>query len=243
VRTVAIVQARTSSTRLPRKVLLDIAGRPMLDWVVSRAGRARLLDEVMVATTERPEDDAIVALCRTLSVRCFRGSEDDVLDRYYHAALESSADIVVRITSDCPLIDPGEMDRVLESFRREQPSYASNSLLPGFLRGLDTEAMTMAALTQAWREARAPYQRVHVTPFLYQNPQLFRLLAVRFDRDFGAYRWTVDTPEDLQLIRTLVERFGADDRLSWQGILEVFSRDPGLVTINGHVRQKRLEEG
>jgi len=152
---VAIIQARMGSTRLPGKVLLDLAGRTMLARVVRRVGRAALIDEVMVATADAPDDDAIVEECRRLRVPCFRGSEHDVLDRFHRAAIAHRADVVVRITADCPLIDPEVTDRVIRAFFDERPDYASNTLRRTYPRGLDTEVMTAAALVRASREARA----------------------------------------------------------------------------------------
>jgi spore coat polysaccharide biosynthesis protein SpsF len=244
VKTVVIVQARMSSTRLPGKVLKDIGGKTMLEWVTTRVRRASFVTEVVVATTTGPKDDLVVDECKRLDVPWHRGSEEDVLDRYYRAAQERGAEVVVRVTSDCPLIDPREIERVIASFREEGPSYASNSIAPGYLRGLDTEVMTMESLTRAWREARQSYHRVHVTPYIYQNPHLFRILATPMptSRDLSAYRWTVDTPDDLAMVRALCAELSGD-RFGWQEALAVVDRLPALSGINGHIRQKQLEEG
>jgi spore coat polysaccharide biosynthesis protein SpsF len=239
---VAIIQARMGSTRLPGKVLARVRGNPMLSYVVGRVRAAKTLDEVVVATTTKPADDAIVAFCRERGVNCFRGSEEDVLDRYYQVAREHAAEAVVRITSDCPLIDPEIVDKTVRGFLVERPDYASNSLVRTYPRGLDTEVMTFRALEVAWREARQPYQRTHVTPYIYENPGRFKILPVTGDRDYTAYRWTVDTPEDLELVRAVYDRLGGDSFLL-NDIVRLMEREPELAEINRSVAQKALHEG
>ncbi len=239
---VAIVQARMGSSRLPGKALLDIHGRTMLARVVRRAGRSALIDELVVATTEEKADDAIVSECDSLGISSFRGSEDDVLDRYYQAAMAFSADYIVRITSDCPLIDPEIIDRVVQAFLNESPNYASNTLESTYPRGLDVEVFTFDALKKAWCEASADFQHAHVTPYIYQHPGQFRILSVSGDEDWSCYRWTVDTREDLALVRAIYEKIDRDDLFSWWEVLELFRNDPNLAEINRHIRQKSLEE-
>jgi spore coat polysaccharide biosynthesis protein SpsF len=240
---VAIVQARMGSTRLPGKVLQDIGGRTMLARVVCRTQQAASLDELVVATTVRGSDEAIVAECRELDVPVFRGEEDDVLDRYYQAGHSFRAQAVVRITSDCPLIDPGVIDKVVGTFLEAKPDYASNTLERTYPRGLDTEVMSVSALERAWQEATKSFQRVHVTPYLYQNPDRFRLVSVTNERDLSEHRWTVDTREDLDFVREIYERFGNEDGFSWVDVLDLLVREPALVELNRAVRQKALHEG
>ena len=242
-RRVAIIQARMGSTRLPGKVLADIGGRTMLGRVVARARRASTLDEVVVATSTLPEDEAVAREAARLGAPVFRGSEQDVLDRYHEAAREFRADVVVRITSDCPLIEPEVVDRVGAEFARAAADYASNNMPQTYPRGLDVEVVTADALARAWREAREPYQRVHVTPYIYQHPELFRLLPVVAGRDYSGHRWTVDTPEDLAFVRAVYERLGDSDLVSWRDVLALLEREPELAGLNRHVRQKALEEG
>ena len=165
-RVVAIIQARMGSTRLPKKVLMPIGNVTMLARVVRRVQQATLVDQAVVATTTQSADDLIVAECERLEIPFFRGSEDDVLDRYYQTALNFKADVVVRITSDCPLIEPEIIDEVIESFLHEKVDYANNFQVRTFPHGLDTEVMAFAALEKAWYEATELYERVHVTPFL-----------------------------------------------------------------------------
>lgn len=237
---VAIIQARMGSTRLPGKVLLDLAGEPMLARVVNRTRRARTLDEVVVATTVQPLDDAIVRLCAERRWLCFRGSEDDVLDRYYRAAVAYKADVIVRITSDCPLIEPEIVDQVVREFLNLQPEvdYACN-VLPRrtFPRGLDTEVMRFDVLERAWREDRNPAWREHVTPYIWRNPELFRIHGITNEMDYSYMRWTVDTLEDLAFVRCIYEHFG-HDRFSWREVLVVLDEHPEWLQINQHVQQK-----
>lgn len=240
---VAIVQARMGSTRLPGKVLHDIGGRTMLARVVRRTQRAASLDQLIVATSGRAADEAIVAECRELDVPVFRGDEDDVLDRYYQASKAFGAETVVRITSDCPLSDPGVIDQVVNAFLNAEADYASNTLQRTYPRGLDVEVMAVSALKCAWQEASEPFQRVHVTPYLYQNPDRFRLLSIANERDSSEHRWTVDTREDLAFVREIYGRFGNEDDFSWADVLDLLIREPALVELNRAVQQKALHEG
>jgi len=242
-RIVSIIQARTGSTRLPAKVLKDIGGQTMLARVVRRTQRSAMLDEVAVATTVNAADEPIVTECVNLGVPVFRGAEEDVLDRFFLAARACDGQVIVRITSDCPLIDPGVIDKVVNAFLEAEPDYASNCQERTYPRGLDTEVMTVAALDIAWRHAREPYQRAHVTPYLYQNPERFRLLSVTGDRDYSAYRWTVDTPEDLAFVQGVYQEFGNDDAFAWTDVLALLSREPALAEVNREIQQKTLREG
>ena len=241
-KTVAIVQGRMGSTRLPGKVLQDLAGEPMLARVVNRTCRAKTLQEVVIATTTNMVDDVIVKLCEARGWSWFRGSEEDVLDRYYRAAKKYQADFIVRITSDCPLIDPEVIDQVVQEFLERQPEvdYASNTWpRRTFPRGLDTEVMRMDVLERAWREDRNPAWREHVTPYIYRNPDRFRIHNVVSPVDYSAMRWTVDTQEDLAFVRQIYDYFG-HDRFSWREVLKVLEEHPEWVEINRGVRQKRI---
>lgn len=233
----AIVQARMGSTRLPGKVLLDLAGETVLGRVVRRLCRARLIDSVMVATTTAPADDAIATESRRLGIAVFRGSELDVLDRYYHAAGQSAAEVIVRITADCPLIDPEVVDITLKAFLDSAADYASNVLRRSFPRGLDTEVFSFAALQRAWREAREFYEREHVTPFLYGHPEIFQLKSVENAENCSGYRWTLDTEADWQLLQQIYLRFGGRDEFNWRQVVELMEREPELSQLNAHVLQ------
>jgi spore coat polysaccharide biosynthesis protein SpsF len=237
--TTAIIQARMSSTRLPGKVLLDLAGEPMLARVIERTRRAKRVDRVIVATTVEPEDEPIVELCRSRGWNVFRGSRDDVLDRYHQAAVADGADPIVRITSDCPVIDPGIIDRVVGRLAGVN-DYASNiNPRRTFPRGLDAEAFTFGALSTAWLEDREPSGREHVTPFLYRHPERFRIALVESERpETASHRWSVDTPEDYELLQRICAHFGNRD-FGWLDVLELLKQHPDWTEINRHIEQKR----
>lgn len=239
---VAIIQARMGSTRLPGKVLADIQGQPMLAHVLVRTRGARTVNEVIVATTTESPDDVIVDFCREHQSPCFRGSEEDVLDRYYRAAKQFAANVVVRITSDCPLIDPGVIDKLVLAFLDRRPDYASNGVIRTYPRGLDTEVIGCDTLELAWRDARLPYQRSHVTPYIYENPKQFKILSVTAERDFSEFRWTVDTEQDLEFIRAVYARLGPG-AFSWVDVIKLLESEPQLATLNQSVAQKALHEG
>jgi spore coat polysaccharide biosynthesis protein SpsF len=241
-RKVVVVQARMGSRRLPGKVLADVGGRSMLARVVRRAGRASRVDALVVATTDQPGDDAIVAECERLKVAVFRGDEDDVLDRYHGAAAAHDAAVVVRVTADCPFIAPDVLDLVLAARERAGSDYASNTLRRTYPRGLDTEVMTSEALGRACRDAGKPHQRAHVTPYLYENPALFRLVSVENARDLSGHRWTVDTAEDLALARALYARVGNDDEVAWEKLAAIVEAEPALASLNRGVTQKGVAE-
>lgn len=237
-RTVAIIQARTGSTRLPGKVLLPLLGEPLLVRVVRRVGRAMSIDATVVATTTNADDDAIAELGARQGWLVERGSEMDLLDRYLQAARAHDAEIVVRITSDCPLIDPELIDDVVGALDAEGSAYASNALEPRTLpRGLDVEAMTMSALEEADREDLDPASREHATPFLYRHPERFRLTRVSSPADLSVHRWTVDTAEDYALVRRIYDALGRDD-FSWRDALAVVEAHPDWASLNRHVEQK-----
>jgi spore coat polysaccharide biosynthesis protein SpsF len=239
----AIVQARMGSTRLPGKVLMYLGGKTALARVVTRLRRATLINEVVVATSDLPSDDRIARECEYLGVRYFRGSECDVLDRYYRAAKEFDADAVVRITSDCPIIDPQLVDETIHAFQQHEADYASNVIPRTYPRGLDTEVFTTEALAWAWLEAREPHQREHVTPYFYEHPEIFKVASAAAEADYGGYRWTLDTPEDLELLRTIYSRFDDRDDFSWRDVVTLMEREPDLAALNSHIAQKAVLAG
>lgn len=240
-RIIATVQARMGSKRLPGKVLADLAGEPMLVRVMERARRAKTLDQVVVATTTSREDDAIVALCETRGYAWGRGSDRDVLDRIYRVVQTQGADVVVRLTADCPLIDPDVIDHTVGGFLKADPpvDFAANRFPPPMERtypiGLDVEVCTFAALERAWRDARDPHEREHVMPYLYEEPGRFRVLHVRSEKDYGQLRWTVDTSEDLELVRAIFTAFDGRDTFGWEEVLDLLERRPELAEINAQV--------
>jgi len=232
----AVLQARMSSSRLPGKVLREILGRPMLARQIERLLQAQTLDELVVATSETEEDDAIDALCRELGVRCFRGSLDDVLDRFYQCALNDNPDHVVRLTGDCPLADPGIIDRVVRSHLDGNYDYTSNVLPPTWPDGMDVEVMRFKCLLDANAEAALASEREHVTPFIYNHPERYRLGNVAQKNDQSAHRLTVDEPEDLEKVRRIYEvlyplnpEFGLDD------VISLMKADGELMNLNSHI--------
>ena len=283
-RTVAILQARMASVRLPGKVLLDIAGQPMLARVYERARQAGTVDQVVVATTTDPSDDAVEALCQSRGYPCYRGSTLDVLDRYYRAARTVGAEVIVRLTADCPLMDPGIIDLAVQAFlgrlviagqhleeeslpqgsnprrvvvrdgqfsiAKRPPAYvwdfAATRLPPPWKRtfpiGLDVEVCSFAALERAWQDADQPHQREHVMPFLYEQEGRFRVLVLDHVPDYGALRWTVDTAEDMELVRLIYAHFGGRDDFSWTEVLDLYTRHPELNRINAAVQHKSLRD-
>ena len=250
--TIALVQARMGSSRLPGKVLRPIADRPMIHWVLTRAGRAHSLDRVVLATSDHPRDDALAAYVRELGYAVARGSECDVLDRFARAAKAHDAQVVVRITADCPLIDPDIIDAVVELRARDGADYASNTDPATFPDGLDVEVFTAASLKRAADAATRPFDREHVTPFLRRDP--FRCAALRHDNDLSGLRWTVDEAADLAVIDRLARAMGRDD-FTWQEALTHWqahsnaytdnaniSRNDGAVMRNGQKLWKRAKQ-
>lgn len=244
-KTVAIVQARMGSSRLPGKVLMGLAGQTVLERVVRRVQRFKYVDDVIVATSVSPADDEIVATCGQIKLPVFRGSEFDVLDRFMKAARTYHADICVRITADCPLIDPEVSDEIIRRFgQANRPiDYASNKIPQSFPRGLDTEVFTLAALERAWQNASRPYERAHVTVYIYEHPDQFKLLSITSDVDRADWRWTVDTNEDLEFVREVYLRLGADGDFTWRDVVSLLEREPNLCNINRRVIQKHVLEG
>ena len=272
-RVVAIIQARMGSSRLPGKVLLDLAGAPVLAHVVARLRRTRLVDAVIVATTVDPADDPLVEFCAAerpdlgaakrpdlgaakrpdlgaakRGLPCYRGSVLDVLERFVQAARHAEADVVVRITADCPLIDPQGVDAVVEALLKH-PScdFACNRLPPPWRRtfpiGLDVEVCRMTALERAAREATQAYQREHVMPYLYDTPGRFGVLQLHTDPDYGSLRWTLDTPADLTVLRQMFAAFaGREDEFSWQEALAWWQAHPEVQGLNAGVQHKSLTD-
>jgi spore coat polysaccharide biosynthesis protein SpsF len=233
------------SSRLPGKVLMDLAGETVLERVVHRVQRCKYVDEVIVATSVLAADDEIVATCKQMDVPVFRGSESDVLDRFLMAARAHSVDICVRITSDCPLLDPEVSDEIILRFKQADPpvDYASNKIPPSYPRGLDTEVFTFFALERAWQLALRPYERAHVSIYIYEHPEQFKLLSIVSDIGRSEWRWTVDTPEDLEFVRQIYARLGPDGHFSWHDVVALLEREPELPDINRYIMQKPVREG
>ena len=246
-RVVALVQARMGSSRLPGKVLERAAGRTLLEHLVVRLRHAQTLSDIVIATTRRPADDAIETEAARLGVRSFRGSEDDVLERFHEAAAVAGADVIVRITADCPLLDPAEVDRVVRTFLEAEPplDYAAN-LAPHDRRiplGLSVEVLSRAALSRAHREGREKYHREHVTPYLYEQEGRFQTRVVHPSEDLSHLRLTVDTPEDLSVVREVLEAVeGQPDAMDLRAALRFLAAHPDVAQRNVGVRQKGFKE-
>lgn len=231
------------STRLPGKALLDIGGMSMLARVVDRARRARTIDRVIVATTTKPQDDPLAAHARELSVDVYRGDEDDVLDRYYQAAAHHALDIVVRITSDCPLLDPDLTDDVVRPLLGpgSGADYSANTLHRTYPRGLDVEAVPFVTLARVWREATSFHERAHVFPYIYEHPDRFSVVGTADTVDRSHMRWTVDTADDLAFVRAVCRALGTLE-FTWRDVLAVLEAQPELLRINALVSQKSAHD-
>lgn len=242
-KTVIIVQARMTSTRLPGKVLKPVLGKPLLSYQIERLRNVKLADELVIATTINETDQPIIDLCTSLSVPYFRGSEEDVLARYYGAAKAYKADTVVRVTSDCPVIDPMVIDKVIHYYNQHQPlyDYVSNTLNRSFPRGMDTEVFSANILKEIFFEATAPSDREHVTPFIYKNPERYKLANVSYNSDESRHRWTVDTMEDYELIKRIIEDlYPQSANYTMDDILKLFEYHPDWFFINSHIEQKHV---
>jgi spore coat polysaccharide biosynthesis protein SpsF (cytidylyltransferase family)/GNAT superfamily N-acetyltransferase len=232
-RVVALVQARMGSTRLPGKVMADLDGRPLIDWMLERAGRAASLDAVWLATSDRAENEPLVRHVAERGNHVFRGDENDVLGRFTAAAREAGADVIVRLTADCPLIDPGVIDAAVRLFASGGFDYLSNAMQRSYPDGLDVEVFSRGALDRADREATSPFHREHVTPYLRTGflPGVstgdFNVGHLLAPADFGHLRWTVDTPEDLARVRAMVRLLPAD--FGWMDVLALLTRRPELL--------------
>jgi spore coat polysaccharide biosynthesis protein SpsF len=241
---VIISQARMTSTRLPGKVAIKVAGKTLLEHHLERIHRSELKTRLVIATTKNDADDAIVDICQKSGTPVYRGSEHDVLSRYYHAASKFEADIVVRVTSDCPLIDPDIIDLTINAFLSREPEidYVSNCRLnQTYPRGLDTEVFAFSALKAAYEEAREPFEREHVTPFIWQHPERFALSNIDHYIDYSQHRWTVDTPEDLDLIKRMLNVcYPTNPEFGLQDCIELICRNPEWEEINKHIEQKKL---
>jgi len=232
-----------TSTRLPGKVLYEVMGKPLLEYQIERLGRAKLADKIVIATTTNESDLPIVELCKRLGVAYYRGSEEDVLSRYYEAAAEFGADVIIRATSDCPLIDPGVIDEVIGMYikNREKYDYVSNTLERTYPRGLDTEVFSMTALKKAHKEASEQPEREHVTLYMYRHPERFRLASSSATKDYSKHRWTVDTPEDFGLIKLILqELYPLNSRFTWMDVIGLLNEHPEWVQINAAIEQKKV---
>jgi glutamate-1-semialdehyde 2,1-aminomutase len=235
--TVGIVQARMGSSRLPGKVLMEVGGKPLILHMLDRMSRAQTLDQLWLATSDQPADTPLAEAVESAGYNVFRGSENDVLDRFYQVAQEAKAEAVVRLTGDCPLHDPAVIDALVSGFRGSGCAYGANVFPPTFPDGLDAEVFTFDALEHAARHATGAAEREHVTPAIHrqgdaQPPRIFNLRA---PADFGHLRWTLDYPEDLELIKQVME--GLPEGFSWLDVVALQTKRPALLQLNAMYRR------
>lgn len=240
---VAIVQARMGSTRLPGKVLKKVLDKPLLNYQLERVGRANFIEQIIVATTKRIDDDSIESFCKVNEIQFYRGPEDDVLRRYVEAAEQFQADVIVRLTADCPLIDPSIIDLIIQQFIEFNSNnpllFVSNTLERTYPRGIDVEVFSYKALKEADEKARSASEREHVTKFIVNHPQLYKLVNVRHHEDLSHHRWTVDTPEDFMFVKKVLETlYPQKHHFSMEDVIELLNNHPTWQKINAHIQQK-----
>lgn len=247
-KTVGIIQARMGSTRLSGKILRELAGKTVLAHVAERVGAAQRVDEVCIATTVGAIDDPVEVEAARLGVRCFRGSEDDVLSRYHGAAVASKADVIVRVTGDCPMFDSGVLDDMLACFHAglaETPpvDFMSNFIDRRFPRGLDAEIFTFRAIDRVHQIATRPNEREHVTPYIYHHPDEFVMRSYAAPEDRSKYRWTLDTDQDWQFMEQVFAELSRPDRpFTTQEVFDLLQRRPELAELNALVEQRYSAE-
>ena len=238
--TLIIVQARMASTRLPGKVMLPLGGQTMLACLLERLRHVRKADALVVATTVNPLDDVIALWCQAHGVACRRGSEDDVLSRYALAASAPGVDVVVRVTADCPLLDPALVDQAIAAFETGDCDYLSNMLPPSWPYGMAIEVFSAQALIEANREATLAAEREHVTPFIYWHPKRYRIRNLASPQDLSYHRWTVDTAEDYKLVKLIFENlYPGQPNFSMTDVLSLMDAHPDWLQINQHIEQKQ----
>ena len=241
----AILQTRVGSTRLPEKVLMDIAGKPMVWHVIHRLKFSNNLNDIILAIPDTKENDVLKKFAKDHKIKYFRGAEEDVLSRYYETAKKFNCNIIVRITSDCPLIDPKIVDLIIEKHLNSDADYTSNTLKRTFPRGLDVEVFNFRVLEKTHKEAKEDYQREHVTPYIFNHPEIFKLQNITAEGKLKRQeiRLTVDTKEDLKLIREIYKHFYKIKKIFYtEEIIDLFDRYPQLIEINAKIQQKSLKE-
>lgn len=230
-----ILQARVSSTRLPGKVLLPLVGAPMLVRQIERLQRSTMIDQLLLATSTGPEDDPLEELAKQIGLPVFRGALDDVLDRFYQAAASCNPGHVVRLTGDCPLTDPEIVDNVVRYHLEGEYDYTSNIHPPTFPDGLDVEVVRFEILQAAWKEAATAVEREHVTWFIYQQPERFRLGNLRNPVDHSGLRWTVDEAEDYEFVTRVYEAlYPGNPAFNYNDVLALLEEKPALQRLNSH---------
>lgn len=236
----AIVQARMGSTRLPNKVLMNLNGYPVLEHIINRLKESKCIDNIIVATSINPENEAIVKLCDSKGISCFKGNEDDVLDRYYQTCKYfdiNSKDNIVRITADCPLIDYEVIDNIIDVHIKNANDYTSNTIVPSFPDGLDCEVFTFSSLEDAWKNSLLSSEREHVTLYIKNHPELFKIENILNDEDLSDLRWTLDEKEDFEFINKIYSYFPDSDLFLTNEILSILNVKPDLLKINSKFKR------
>jgi len=239
---VSTIEARMSSTRLPGKVLRPLAGKPALEMMIERVRRSRRIHQVVVATTVNPADDVLEQLARRLAVSCFRGSEEDVLDRVLRAARSAAADVIVELTGDCPIIDPEVIDRVIDVYLEGSYDYVSNGLhKTTYPAGMETQVFATSVLAEVAHLTHDPADREHVSLYIYEHPERYKLHNVEsgLPEKHRAPRLTLDTAEDYELIAAIYEElYPKKPAFSLDDVLRLFDRRPELLALNAAVLDK-----
>lgn len=232
---IAIIQARMGSTRLPGKILLEVEGKTVFERAVERTQLAKAVERVIVAIPDDASNDELAQFCEERGMEFFRGSEGDVLDRYYQTAKSVGAIHIARITSDCPLVDPKVIDHVADEYFKSECDYISTGrMVSSYPDGLDTEIFSFTALERAWKEAKLPSEREHVTPYIWNHPEFFKVETVNYERDLSMLRWTVDEPRDLEFVRRVYHELG-ENMFSMEDILKLLERCPEIGAINSNI--------
>jgi spore coat polysaccharide biosynthesis protein SpsF len=235
---VVIIQARMGSTRLPGKVLMPLMGKPSIQHVIERAKLIPDISKVVIATSKLPKDDQLVEVCESIDVSVFRGSENDVLNRYYQAALFYKASVVVRITGDCPLIDPIESGKVVRKLLNGGADYVSNVFPPKLPDGLDTEAFTIDTLKKTWKNATKKADREHVSRYIRSNPKKFKIESISYEVDFGIYRLTLDEMDDYELLKKVFDILEKNNQFGYLNeVVSILKKNPDLMSINSKYKR------
>ncbi len=236
----AIIQARMGSTRLPGKVLMPLVGKPVVQQVVERLAWSKTLDKIIVATSTNEIDDVLAAFLKKNGINFFRGDENDVLDRFYQCAKKFKLDVIIRITSDCPFVDAQLVDEIVNYFlmHKGKLDYAANVNPPTYPDGLDVEVFSFSALEKSWNEAKLQYQREHVTSFIRDNPQIFKIANITYKRDLSKVRLTLDTPEDLQVVSNIYNSlYSKNPKFSWLDVVNLIEANPEILSPTKHIKR------
>lgn len=232
-----IIQARTQSTRLPNKVLALINDKPLIWYIIERLKSCKRIEQIILATSNREEDKKLIEIANDCKILSFVGDENDVLSRFYQAALKFNADPIIRITGDCPLVDPDLLDEMLGFYLENNYDFVSNTIIPTYPDGLDIEIFSFKSLRKTFNEAKLKSEKEHVTPYIWKNPGIFQLYNYRNKEELSNYRWTVDEQSDLELIRQIYSNFKPKIIFSFQAVIEMGKLNPQIFKINEKINR------